>query len=301
MEFSMKLSENVFNLHRDLLKKTYVHGSYQSFGISDPKPRKIHKATVRDRLLHHAIYRVAYPYFEKRFIYDSYSCRDNKGTHKAINRFLRFYREVSLNSKKTCWVLKCDVRKFFHSIDHEKLLEIITRHKIDAGTVWLISRVVKSFDSSVFGKGLPLGNLTSQLLVNIYMNELDQFVKHELKVKQYIRFADDFVILHKDRDYLSNLLVKIKSFLSEKLFLELHPNKVFVKTISSGVDFLGWVQFPKYRVLRTSTKRRMLKKLSLFSAKETVNSYLGLLKHGDTYKLREKIARIISLKLSKRF
>jgi hypothetical protein len=138
-------------------------------------------------------------------------------------------------------------------------------------------------------KGLPLGNLTSQLLVNIYMNEFDQFVKRELRVKYYIRYADDFVILSEDKKYLKELLTKISTFLSESIKLLLHPNKVFIKTIASGVDFLGWGQFPYHRVLRTVTKRRMLKNLEENFKPETVQSYLGMLRHGNTYKIRRNI------------
>jgi hypothetical protein len=142
-------------------------------------------------------------------------------------------------------------------------------------------------------KGLPLGNLTSQLLVNIYMNEFDQYVKRELKVKHYIRYADDFVILSEDKDELISLLQYTVVFLREKLNLELHPDKVFIKTVASGVDFLGWVHFPRHRVLRTSTKRRMLKNFKNSPKEESRQSYLGLLKHGNTYKLKNRLINIL--------
>lgn len=139
-------------------------------------------------------------------------------------------------------------------------------------------------------KGLPLGNLTSQLLVNIYMNEFDQFVKHQLKQKYYIRYADDFVILSQDRKELEKILKQISTFLHDKLKLQLHPNKVSIQTFASGINFLGWVHFPDHRVLRTSTKRRMLKKVrGLEKDSPTVNSYMGMLSHGNTHKLRESV------------
>ncbi|MBI3306150.1 RNA-directed DNA polymerase [Candidatus Nomurabacteria bacterium] len=138
-------------------------------------------------------------------------------------------------------------------------------------------------------KGLPLGNLTSQLLVNVYMNEFDQFMKRELKVKYYIRYADDFVVLSEDKEYLQNILNKMKKFLENELKLYLHPDKVFIKTIASGIDFLGWVHFPKHRVLRTSTKNKMFGNLKGNQKRETVQSYLGLISHGNTHKLKEKI------------
>lgn len=289
-EFSLNLSQNIFKLHEELREKTYRHGAYEAFSISDPKPRSIHKATVRDRLLHHAIYRVIYPYFDKKFIFDSYSCRQFKGTHRALNRFKDFVRQVSESNSRTCWILKCDVRKFFASIDHEKLIQIFKRHIQDVDIVWLIESVVKSFESTGPGKGLPLGNLTSQLLVNVYMNEFDQYVKHVLRVKHYIRYADDFVIMHHNKRVLEDTLPKIRDFLGEKLRLSLHPDKVFIKTIASGVDFLGWVHFPYYRGIRTTTKKRMFKKIKDSRNKpEVVQSYLGLLSHGNGKKLTQKI------------
>src|SRR3989344_2803886 len=199
--FALNLHKNISDLHRDLSGKTYKHGGYHAFNISDPKPRNIHKATVRDRLLHHAIYRVLYPYFDVKFIHDSYSCRLNKGTHRALERFKHFGNKVSQNNTKQCWILKCDIKKFFASIDHSTLLSILEKYIQDQDILWLLERIITSFSSSThishgvyMYKGLPLGNLTSQLLVNIYMNEFDQYVKHRLKVKYYIRYADDFVI-----------------------------------------------------------------------------------------------------------
>lgn len=244
---------------------------------------------VRDRLLHHAIYRVLYPYFDSKFIYDSYSCRDLKGTHRAIDRFRQFAGVASKNNRQTCWVLKCDIRKFFASIDQKILIEILKKHLRNLDIIWLIQRVVESFESTGPDKGLPLGNLTSQLLVNVYMNEFDQFIKHGLKQEYYIRYADDFVIMHDDKGVLMEILPKIHDFLDEKLKLRLHPDKVFIKTYASGIDFLGWVSFHTHRVLRTNTKKRMFKRLETSYAKETVQSYLGLLSHGDTYQLRTKI------------
>ena len=290
-EFSENLSSNIYNLHLDLKNQTYEHGSYHAFNISDPKPRNIHKASVRDRLLHHAVYRVLYPHFDKIFISDSYSCRLDKGTHKAVERFKYFSNKVSKNNTKQCWILKCDIKKFFANIDHSILLQILKKHIPDQDTNGLLERIITSFHT-LPDKGLPLGNLTSQLLVNIYMNEFDQFIKHTLKVKYYIRYADDFVITTIYRSELESLLPKLRNFLKEKLKLELHPEKVFIKTLASGVDFLGWVHFPDHRVLRTTTKRRMLKKLSKNPTRESLASYLGLLKWGNTHKLIKEIFKL---------
>lgn len=280
--------DNIIALHNELAAGTYQHGGYYHFKIADPKPRDIHKASVRDRLVHHALYRQLYPFFDRTFVVDSYSCRKEKGTHRAMNRFRVFARKVSENDTRTCWVLKCDIRKFFASIDQCVLLEIVRTYIPDDRICALVANVVESFSSTRVGKGLPLGNLTSQLLVNIYMNEFDQFVKHTLKAKHYIRYADDFVVLSYDRGYLWKVLSCMKVFLREKSKLEMHQNKVSIETLASGIDFLGWVHFSNHCVLRTATKRRMLKAVSGNPSEATVASYRGMLGHGNARKLAER-------------
>lgn len=286
--FAHSLIDNILQLHDDLANKTYSHGGYYCFNISDPKPRSISKASVRDRLIHHAIYRKFYPFFDRTFIGDSYSCRVNKGTHRATKRLLAMFYKVSRNDRQKCWVLKCDIRKFFASIGHDILLEILKNYIPDKDVIWLFKKIIKSFSTSD-GVGLPLGNLTSQLFVNVYMNEFDQFVKHKLKSKYYIRYADDFIFLAKDKEELIKLLPLIESFLKHKLRLSLHPNKITLKSFASGIDFLGWVNFPTHRVLRTSTKKRILRSLSDNISEETLRSYLGLLKYGNTTKIKNII------------
>ena len=293
-EYYRNFMDNILELHQDLIQHTYNHGPYQAFRINDPKPRQIHKSLVRDRLLHHAIHRILYPFFDSTFVADSFSCRIGKGSHKALNRFKKFGYKVSANNTKTCWVLKCDIKKFLENINHEILLSIFKEYISDNNVIWLLERVVYSF-SSAPGRGLPLGNLTSQLFVNIYMNEFDQFIKHKLKTKYYIRYADDFVIMSQDKSWLEELLPKMSNFLTDKLMLGLHPDKVFIKTLASGVDFLGWVHFSNHRVLRTSTQRRMFKMIMANNSPETVNSYLGLLKHGNTNKLSKKVERLAKI------
>lgn len=283
-EFQKYLMENISLLHEELVAGTYRHGAYYAFKISDPKPRDIHKALVRDRLIHHAIYRQLYPAFDRTWIADSYSCRNNKGTHKAINKFRAFAYKVSKNNTRTCWVLKCDVRKFFASIDQEKLIAIVSKRVQDPRTIGLISDIIKSFSSRP-GKGLPLGNLTSQVLVNVYMNEFDQFAKHVLKGKFYIRYADAFVFMSESKQWLEGLILRISEFLSERLALSLHPDKVYIATLASGIDFLGWIHFPDHRVLRTSTKKRMLRNLAKDSTEQRIQSYKGMLSHGNAHKL----------------
>lgn len=289
--FQQNLMGNIISLHKELVCKTYQHSPYEAFNISDPKPRNIHKAAVRDRLLHHALYRKLYPFFDKTFIADSYSCRLNKGSHKALNRFRDFAYVEGENHTKTVWVLKCDIRKFFGSIDHSVLKEILKSHIPDEHIRWLLGRIIDSFQPIKDGMGLPLGNLTSQLLVNIYMNEFDQYVKHRLKAKYYIRYADDFLILNNNREHLAHMRDSVNEFLAEKLKLSLHPDKVFIKTLSSGIDFLGWVHFPHHRVLRTTTKRRMLKNMAHSPISETMASYLGMLEWGNACSLTKAILK----------
>jgi len=292
--FQLRLMEHILALHADLCNKTYLHGPYRYFKIADPKPRDIHKASVRDRLLHHAIYRVLYPSFDKVFIADSFSCRLNKGTHRAINRFRTFAYKVSQNHTRTCFVLKCDIRKFFANINHAVLFSIISGYIPDADILGLLKNIVGSFSSGKAGVGLPLGNLTSQLLVNIYMNEFDQFVKHKLKVKCYIRYADDFVIFSQNRKQLEELVLQILTFLMNRLSLQLHPKKISIKTIASGADYLGWVHFLDHRVIRTATKKRMMKGIRRKQGKEeTVQSYLGLLSHGNSRGLGNEVNSLV--------
>lgn len=289
-KFSIKFTDNIFKLHKDLAKKSYRHGTYHAFKINDPKPRDIHKATVRDRIVHHALYRSLYPYFDKKFIYDSYSCRNNKGTHKANNRFRRLCWKVSKNNTRTAWILKCDIRKFFASINHHILKDILSKHIVDKEILWLLGQIIDSFHTQGNKNfGLPLGNVTSQLLVNVYMNEFDHYVKKKLMVRYYIRYADDFVVISDNKEYLINLLSEFSKYLENELSLSLNQNKVFIKPLFSGIDFLGWIHFPYHRVLRTSTKRRMFKRLKQNHSAQSLASYLGILKHGDTYKLAKKV------------
>lgn len=273
MQFQMNFSQNLYKLFEELTYKTYVHGPYSSFNVSDPKPRNIHKALVRDRLVHHLLYKELYSYFDQIFMYDSYSCRKKKGTHRACTRFNSFAQKVSRNNTRTCYVLKCDVRRFFATIDHNVLYTILERHVADADIHWLIKQVISSFSSTHKGIGLPLGNLTSQLLVNIYMHEFDRYMKQELKIKHYVRYADDFVILSESRIYLEDILPTIQYFLGKQLHLHLHEGKVHIKTYASGVEFLGWVHFPHHHQLRTTTKRRVMQKMQNFPTPQVVNSY----------------------------
>ena len=290
LEFDFYLEENIFQLHKELENKTYTNEPYVPFYVYDPKRRHIHKACVRDRVVHQAVYRVLYGIYDKSFIYDSYSCRLTKGTHKGVKRLEEFTRSESRNYTRNIWILKCDISKFFDSIDHNILKSILFRKSLDGNAKWLIENIIKSFEK-LPDKGLPLGNVTSQLFANIYLNEFDQFIKHKLKTKYYLRYCDDFVIVSKDKKYLECLLPQIDGFLKKELGLSLHPRKVEIRKLSQGVDFLGYVVLPHYSILRTSTKKRIFKRMNNNPSKETRQSYLGVLSHCKGYNISKIIKR----------
>lgn len=292
--FQRHFMDHITSLHNELADGSYCHGEYETFNVADPKPRKIHKASVKDRLLHHAIYRLLYPFFDRTFIADSFSCRDDKGTHRAIFRFTQMGRQVSKNNTKSCWVLKCDIRQFFASIDHTILKQQLRSYIPDNHLNTLLNNIIDSFSVSE-GRGLPLGNLTSQLFVNVYMNTFDQFVKHHLRQKHYIRYADDFVFFSPRREDLVQLLPRVHHYLVKALKLELHPKKIILQTLASGVDFLGWVHFPDHHVLRPATRRGMMRRVIEHPTNETLQSYLGMLQHRDAYKLRTDVQNTYGL------
>lgn len=304
-DFERKLEQNLFRLHRELVAGTYRHQPYSAFTICDPKQRRIHKATVRDRILHHAVFSVLNPIFEPTFIAHSFSCRKDKGTHRAVNFLDHLLRSVSRNGTWPCFVLKCDIHQFFASVDHDILLGILGRRLKDEKTLGLLREIIESFtakDPTIFQrKGIPIGNLTSQLFANIYLNEFDQFIKHALKIKQYVRYTDDFVVVAATQEELQTTLASIGSFLKERLHLDLHPHKVTIRKHRQGIDFLGYVLLPYHRVLRTKTKRRMMRKmmerienckagrLPPESVEQSLQSYLGVLSHGNCYRLSQDI------------
>ena len=300
--FEYRLEDNIFELHQELIDGTYSHGSYMQFRITDPKPRQISKALVRDRLLHHALYRILYPLFDSGFIYDSYSCRVNKGTHKAFARLERLCNKVSRNNTAQCWALKCDIRKFFDSVDHSVLVRLLEGKIKDEKLLTLLKGIIDSFQKTP-GKGMPLGNLTSQLFANIYLDPLDKFAKHTLGAKYYLRYADDFVFLGRSPDELMGYLIEINSFLKHNLKLELHPNKISLRKHSWGIDFVGYVAYPHHSLPRRKTLKRITKRLQKTTTKEpdkvyaSLQSYLGYLKHTDSYiaglKLREIAQKVL--------
>ncbi|MEX2012688.1 MAG: reverse transcriptase/maturase family protein [Patescibacteria group bacterium] len=289
--FEFRLEDNIFQLHKDLAAGCYRPGNYQQFKITDPKTRLISKAPVRDRLLHQAIYQILYPAFDRTFIFDSYSCRNNKGTHKAFQRLVRFSRQVSRNYTAPCWALKMDIRKFFDSVDHEILLGLLSQRIADRQLLYVIYGIIRSFEFTP-GKGMPLGNLTSQLFANVYMDPLDKFVKHRLKAKYYLRYADDFLLLANNPRELLGCFVEIQVFLREQLKLRIHPDKIALRKLSWGIDFVGYVARPYYNLPRRKTVRRIFKKAARSTPEElakSLPSYLGYLQHAKSRKQIKKL------------
>ena len=307
-DFEMHLEDRIFKLHRELTDKTYVHDPYLDFYICDPKRRHIHKATVRDRVLHQAIFRVLYPIFDRHFIFDSYSSRNGKGTHAGVERLVSACRKEADNWRGAAYALKCDVRKFFDSIDLKILRELIGKKVSDPHMLWLVDLTLSSFEKEK-GKALPLGNVTSQLFANVYLNELDQFAKHILKARHYFRYCDDFIIVSKDKMKLKKMIPKIREFLKENLKLDLHPNKVEIRKVRQGIDFLGYVTLPHgVSIVRTHTKRRIIKRaekaaqnleegrITSATFEAIINSYLGVFSHARGSKMSARLRYIRCLK-----
>ncbi len=265
LEFSYNLEKNLLELQKDLADLTYQPGPYREFIIHDSKKRQIKAPTFRDRVAHHALCNVIEPIFDRGFIYDSYACRKNKGTHKAVKRLESFIRSLSVQLKEKnrrsnppLFCLKCDITKYFESINHKILFNLICRKVKSRKVLVLLDRIINSTPGP---KGIPIGNLTSQLFANIYLDKFDQFVKHYLKIRYYLRYMDDFLVLSADKRKLHQIKDEFQSFLRLKLALNLNLKKVNIFPIVKGIDFLGYVVFGNYRRLRKSTVKRFLKRL----------------------------------------
>lgn len=280
--YRQNLVANLEKLQTQLVTGSYRHRPYQQFTIHDPKQRQIHKAIVEDRIVHQAIVSAIEPLFEKRFIYDSYSCRVGRGTHAGVACLHSFLRQASRNNAHQVYALKCDIRKYFASIDHDTLLQLISARIADDAVLELIRTVILSHGSEQ-GRGIPLGNVTSQLFANIYLHELDWFMKQTLGIKYYVRYCDDFMVIATDKDYLQQLIAPIRQFLGDRLLLDLHPTKVTIRSWRQGIDFLGYVLRASAVTLRTKSRRRMLARVN----DQNLSSYLGLCAHADAYHLSQ--------------
>lgn len=272
VRFESDREKNLKQLQYELWSLTYSPRPLTNFIIRDPKTRRISASDFRDRVVHHALCNVIEPIFETNFIHDSFANQKGKGTHKAIKRLEKFMRKVCFVDARydlgkdgmTGYALKADIRHYFDTVDHEILLRIIERKIKDKATIWLIRKILKSPSLSTASQGMPLGNLTSQFFANVYLNELDRFVKHELKAKCYIRYVDDFVLLHRDKAVLEGWKLEIDEFLKRELKIQLHPEKSGIIQLKSGVTLLGFRVFYHYKLLKRSNARRIWKRMDAF-------------------------------------
>ncbi len=319
MAYTDKLEENLIELQNELIWQTYRVGRYNIFYVYEPKKRMIMSLQFKDRVAQHAIYSQLNPFFEKQFIYDSYACRIGKGTHKAIYRLNNWLKQTDRKPRRY-YYLKLDIAKYFYRIDHKILLDILERKIADKALLNILSVIINcedtkfgmplgadigdvAFDELLDDVGLPIGNLTSQMFANLYLNELDQFCKHKLHLHYYIRYMDDIIILHQDKKYLGMIRDTIADFLDTKLHLQLNK-KTCIRPTSMGIEFVGFRIWSTHIKLRKKTAKKLKKRLQhMFNAyrigeidKDTLNrsiaSYRGVLKHFDSYGMRQSLNKM---------
>lgn len=307
--FNNQLEVELLKLQDQLASKTYQPGDYRTFQIFEPKPRLISAAPYRDRVVHHTLCNVISPLFEKSFIPDSYANRVGFGSHRALKRFTEFARSSQ-------FILQCDIKKYFPSIDHQILKNFIHRKIKCPDTLWLIELLIDYSNPQEESieyfpndnlltplerrKGLPIGNLTSQFFANVYLNSFDHFVKEELKAKKYLRYVDDFAIFSDNYDYLVNAKLEIQDYLNT-LRLKIHPIKSQVFKTEHGCNFVGFRIFlNKIRVRNDNLRRARVRikklkneyftyKISLSKLIERIQSWEAHLKHANSYQLRKHI------------
>jgi hypothetical protein len=336
LAFEVDYESKIFQLHEEILNNKYEPKQSICFINFSPVQREIFAADFRDRIVHHLIFNYINPIFDPLFINDSYSCRTGKGTHYGIKRIDKFIRSCSKNYTQDCYILKLDIKGYFMAINKQLLYEkvrsslIKKQGKFDFNlplVLYLIEKtifndstkncIVKGKKSNWQGLpkskslfhaskdcGLPIGNLTSQLFGNVYMNEFDHFVKKQLKIKYYGRYVDDFILIHRDKEYLKICIALIRAYLQDNLHLELHPNKIYLQHYSKGVQYLGAVIKPHRTYIANRTKGNFYiaiqeqnkivrnhkpSKEELIKFISSMNSYLGIMKHYKTYHLRKQM------------
>ena len=317
--FNQNYEERLIEIQNHLIYGTYEVGKYHTFYVYEPKKRLIMSLPFKDRIVQWAIYRQLFPIYEKSFIYDSYACRCGKGTHKAADRLEYWLRQTERKPERY-YYLKMDISKYFYRVDHSILLEILERRIKDRRLLDLLEKIINS-ETMKFGlplgkepdevdiadrledKGMPIGNLTSQMFANIYLNEVDQYAKHELGLHYYIRYMDDIIILHHDKKYLAEVKELLRIFLEDNLRLNLN-DKTAIRPCSMGIDFVGYRIWSTHRKLKKKTavkiKRNMkrhIKNVRLGKeSKECMNrsiaSYRGILSHCNSYGLRQSLNQL---------
>ncbi len=303
IEFEENLAYNLKLLHDEIKNQTYTPKPLKTFILRDPKTRKISKSAFRDRIVHHAIVNIIEPIFDKTFIYDSCANRIGKGNLFAIKRFYEFARRVTKNNTRAVFCLKADIKHYFQEVHHEILINIIKRKIKDKKVIRLIRKILSNckiigqLKIQDFTKGMPLGNLTSQFFANVYLNELDYFIKHKLKAKYYIRYVDDFIILHPSKSQLKIWMQEINKFLKERLNIELHPDKSRIIPLDKGIDFVGFRNFYYFKLLRKRNIRNIFLVVKSYKKKdiswekllEIFQGWQAYAKGADSFKLRKRI------------
>ena len=300
--FEQDLEGNLFNLQNHLIWGSYRMGDYRTFQVSEPKERQVASLPFADRVVQHALVAVIEPIWERRFVADSYACRPRKGTHRGADRAQAMMRSVKRTHGKV-YALKADISKYFASIDHAVLRDLLRKRIACKRTLAMLDAVIDSANqiTAKHGVGLPIGNLTSQLFANIYLHELDEFVKHGLREKNYARYMDDFVVLHHDKAHLQRVRSVIEAFLEHRLHLRTNQKtQVFPVSALAGraLDFLGYRIWPTHRRLRVGSIARIKRTMtqlrgwfargmvSLGRVRQSVASWLAHAQAADTHGLR---------------
>ncbi|MFH1455975.1 MAG: reverse transcriptase domain-containing protein [archaeon] len=305
-EFEENLKQNLLQLRTELLLNAYRPKPHTTFILRDPKTRKISRSNFRDRVVHHALCNIIEPIFDKTFIFDSYANRKGKGSLKAIKRLEVFNRKISKNFNNKTYILKADIKQYFDNVDHKILLSIIKKKIKDKRVLFLIKIILSNYYTNCLYQGMPLGNLTSQFFANIYLNELDQFVKHKLKAKYYIRYVDDFIILDSSYNNLTKYKKEIDKFLQNSLRIQLHPEKSKIINLNRGVNFLGFKVFnfhkriQKRNIQKYETKFNFLlhkynnNKIDYDKIYNSLEGWLAYLKQANTLKLQKQKRNLVN-------
>lgn len=300
MEFEAKREDNLFHAIEVLKDGTYQPGEYRVFKVWEPKERIIMALPFFDRVIQHMIVNLIEPIFEKRFLFHSYACRKGKGVHEASKTLSKWLYELEVVQGKKIYAIKGDIHHYFQSVSHDILKAEIRRYISDKALLKILDRIIDHNGIFPPGVGIPVGNLTSQLFANVYLNKLDQFVKHELKVKYYVRYMDDFIILSEDPAELRRLLAIIEEFLRRELRLELNP-KTTILAAKNGINFVGYIHYKDHKKIKKDAKRRLKKLLNAFETGEveleyfdrSIESRLGHMEHADTYNYIRKTKEFV--------
>lgn len=279
-KFDRNREENLLQLQKMLIEKCYRTSEYDIFSIFEPKERQVYRLPYfPDRITHHAIMNVLEPIFLKVFTADTYSCIKGRGIHGAANNL----KKALQDEENTQYCLKMDIVKFYPSVDHETLKNLLAKKFKDTELLWLLHEIIDSAD------GLPIGNYLSQYLANFYLSYFDHWIKEQMGVKYYFRYADDLVILSSNKNELHALLNTIKQYLKERLKLEVKDNYQIFPVASRGIDFVGYKFYHTHTLLRKSIKKRFAKAVSKKKDRATIAAYYGWAKHADTNHLLKKL------------